>query len=62
MKNIGLRLFVNLNPLNRKERYDAAKGAKNPSSLPQSGWSAWFYFPPITSLAMVANCMLDVPS
>ena len=30
MKNIGLRLFVNLNPLNRKERYDAAKVAKNP--------------------------------
>ncbi len=47
--------MLNVTRLSRKVR-------KEIHSLPgiRLEWEA--YFPPISSLAMVANCMLDVPS
>jgi hypothetical protein len=47
--------MVNVKRLNHKVRKEIHSGLK-----PGLEWEA--YFPPSSSLAMVANCMLDVPS
>ena len=54
--------IVNLKPLNRKVRQAVTKVAKGTLLTAESGLVCVVYFPPITSFAMVANCMLDVPS
>jgi hypothetical protein len=53
--------IVNLKPLNRKVRQAVTRPPRDLRTA-ESGLVCVVYFPPITSFAMVANCMLDVPS
>ena len=53
--------MVNVKRLHCKMRKDTAKGRKATLSTPEPGLIGG-HFPPISSLAMVANCMFDVPS
>jgi hypothetical protein len=48
--------------LRRLSRFNVEAGVPSTLLSQAPGSSARSYFPPITSFAIVANCMFDVPS